>query len=85
MTVRDEVWDAVLQDLRENGRFKLGDLPFEESKRHTVRRVLKTMEGQGWLYRTSKRGRTWYAGNKAKEYLDLEKRAEVLSDPDFEP
>jgi DNA-binding IclR family transcriptional regulator len=84
MTVRDEIWDVVLEHLQKNGRLKISDLPFEDSQRHTVRRVLKGMERQGWLHRTSERGHTWYAGDRAKEILDMESRAEVLSDPEFE-
>jgi len=84
MTVRDEVWDAVLRRLIEEGRFKISDLPFEEGQRHTVRRVLKEMEEMGWLKRTGDTGKTWYAGELAKETLELQSRAKLLSDPDFE-
>jgi hypothetical protein len=84
MTLRDDVWDSVLPLIRESGRCKAGDLPFDKSQRHTVRRVLKEMEEKGWLTRPSERSHTWYAGDKAKKYLTLTKQAEVLSDPDFE-
>jgi len=45
MTLRDDTWNAVLVQLRKTGQFKISDLPFDESKRHTVRRVLREMRG----------------------------------------
>jgi hypothetical protein len=85
MTLRDQVWNATLLTLVEEGRFKISDLPFDENQRHTVRRVLREMEKLDWLQRDPPvHGRIWYAGPKAKKKLNLESRAEVLADPDFE-
>ena len=84
MALRDDVWDSVLHVLKEEGRLQISDLPFEDSQRHTVRRTLREMENKGWLMRESERGKIWYAGPVAKESLNMDSRAEVLSDPDFE-
>lgn len=77
MTVRDQVWDKVLQLLVEEGEFKIGDLPFEEGKRHTVRRVLREMEEMGWLSRETNRSKTWRAGEIARLHLNLEEKADL--------
>ena len=71
MTLRDEVWNAVLKQLVKTASFRIGDLPFTESQRHTVRRVLRTMEEMGWLQRRDKRAATWCAGEKAKLHLNI--------------
>jgi hypothetical protein len=71
MTTRDEVWDAVLLELVRVGAFRIGDLPFEKSKRHTVRRVLREMEAAGWLEREDDRAATWRMGEKAREGLNV--------------
>lgn len=84
-TVRDECWHEVLLLITEEGRFKISDLPFDEGQRHTVRRVLKVMQEYGWLTRDPPdSGRIWYAGDLAKDKLQLKSRAELLADPDFE-
>jgi hypothetical protein len=71
MTVRDEVWAAVLEELVRTGRFKISDLEFEESERHTVRRVLKQMEKFGWLSRKSDKAAIWRIGERAELYLNV--------------
>ena len=79
MTLRDRVWDAALRELATDGEegFKISDLDFDESKRHTVRRVLREMEDLGWLERTDDRGRIWYAGESA-DLLLTRPREEAL-------
>lgn len=76
MTLRDEVWGAVLKQLSEGGQFKIGDLPFEESQRHTVRRVLRNMEELEYLERANERGRIWYPGDTARQLIELPEDAE---------
>jgi hypothetical protein len=71
MTTRDAVWDAVLLELVRVGAFRIGDLPFKKSKRHTVRRVLREMEAAGWLEREDNRAATWRMGEKAREGLNV--------------
>jgi len=71
MTKRDNVWDAALTEIVENGTFLIKDLDFEESERHTVRRVLKEMEELGWLARTGTDSRTWQLGSKAEMRLNV--------------
>ena len=82
MTVRDRVWDAVLRELvtEDDAKFKISDLDFTESERHTVRRVLREMEELSWLERTSDTGRIWYAGESAREFLKISNEAELLED-----
>jgi len=71
MTLRDRVWDAALTEIVENGTFLIKDLEFEESQRHTVRRVLGEMEALGWLSRTDSDTRTWQLGQKAEMRLSV--------------
>ncbi len=82
MTLRDTVWDAVLRELatEDEAGFKISDLDFDESQRHTVRRVLREMEDLGWLERTGKRGRIWYPGENAKLFLKLPEDTELLEE-----
>lgn len=82
VTLRDAVWDEVLITLVEEGKFKISDLQFDTNQRHTVRRVLREMEGTGWLMRESDRAKIWRAGEKARKYLSLTKRAEVMANED---
>lgn len=71
MTTRDKVWSAALLQLVKTGKFRVDQLPFNERKRHTVRRVLKEMEGYGWLSRRSKMDATWRMGPKAEMCLNV--------------
>jgi len=77
MTVRDDVWHAVLKLLVQEGEFKIGDLPFDEGKRHTVRRVLREMQEKGWLQRESDMSKTWAAGELARLHLNLDEKADL--------
>jgi len=71
MTLRDDVWHSVLTQLVKTGSFRISDLPFGESQRHTVRRVLREMENIGWLSRTNKRAATWRIGEMAEIHLNI--------------
>lgn len=69
MTLRDQVWDEALEQLMTTGKFKLSDLPFDESERHTVRRVLRQMEEHNWLSRETEHSSIWRMGEKSEQYL----------------
>ena len=71
MTLRDEVWDEVLFVLSSKGKFKISDLKFDKSQRHTVRRVLRQMENQGWLNRETEQAGIWRLGSRAEILLDV--------------
>lgn len=71
MTLRDEVWNAALKQLVKTGSFRISDLPFDESERHTARRVLREMESLGWLSRENKRAATWRMGELAELHLNV--------------
>jgi hypothetical protein len=71
MTLRDEIWNVVLQRLVNNGTVTMSDLPFSESQSHTVRRVLREMESLGWLTRESKWDATWQMGPEAELQLNI--------------
>jgi ribosomal protein S19E (S16A) len=71
MTARDQVWDAVLRQLNKTGYFKISDLPFDESQRHTVRRVLREMEQLGWLERENDRAAIWRVGERGRLLLNV--------------
>lgn len=71
MTLRDHVWNAVLKQLVKTGQFRISDLPFNESQRHTVRRTLRKMEGLGWLSRENDRAATWRMGELAELHLNV--------------
>ena len=71
MTLRDEVWNAVLKQLVKTGCFRISDLPFNEEQRFTVRRVLRQMEAMNWLERENKRAATWRIGETGKLHLNV--------------
>jgi predicted transcriptional regulator len=71
MTLRDQVWDAVLKQILKTGYFRISDLPFDEGQRHTVRRTLRVMEEQEWLSRENNRAATWRMGELAELHLNV--------------
>ena len=71
MTLRDHVWNAVMKQLVKTGQFRISDLPFDESQRHTVRRTLREMEQMGWLSRENDRAATWRMGEQAELFLNV--------------
>jgi hypothetical protein len=71
MTLRDETWNTALVQIVKTGKFKMTDLPFNESERHTVRRVLRQMEAFDWLQRESEHAAIWRAGPKAEMLMNL--------------
>jgi len=71
MTLRDNVWNAVLKQLVKTGYFKISDLPFNKSQRHTVRRTLRKMEETDWLSRENDRAATWRMGELAELHLNV--------------
>lgn len=71
MTLRDQVWDAVLKQILKTGFFRISDLPFDEGQRHTVRRTLRVMEEQKWLSRKNDRAATWRMGELAELHLNV--------------
>lgn len=62
MTLRDDVWHEVLSTLATQQKFKISELGFEDSQRHTVRRVLREMESRGYLKRDNKQSPFWQRG-----------------------
>jgi ribosomal protein S19E (S16A) len=81
MTLRDDCWDTVLTVLVDQGRFKLSELPFEDSQKHTVRRVVREMESKGWVERKSKHAAIWRIGPKGRLLLDVDQ--EVIEKSKF--
>ena len=71
MTLRDEVWNSVMKQLVKTGQFRISDLPFNESQRHTVRRTLREMETMDWLSRENDRAATWRMGELAELHLNV--------------
>lgn len=67
MTLRDETWNTVLLTLTKHDEFKLADLPFKESQKHTVRRCLREMDDYDWIERESPQHSTWRAGPRFKD------------------
>jgi hypothetical protein len=71
MTLRDDAWNIALIQIVKTGKFRLTDLPFKESERHTVRRVLREMEAYDWLERDSDYASIWRAGDMAQMLMNL--------------
>lgn len=71
MTLRDECWTTALEQVNRTGKFKLADLPFKPSERHTCRRCLREMEKYGWLSRETEHSSIWRAGPKSEMLFDL--------------
>ncbi|ELY65811.1 hypothetical protein C490_13566 [Natronobacterium gregoryi SP2] len=74
-TLRDEVWNAALEELVARGKFKTADLldklDLSESQRQTVRRTLNALEEDGWLERESEQSGIWRLGWKGKMLLNV--------------
>jgi hypothetical protein len=60
-----------LEQVVKTGKFKLADLPFKPSERHTCRRVLREMESYSWLSRDTEHSSIWRAGPKAEMLMNL--------------
>lgn len=58
-------------ELKNRGKLKISELPFEEEQRHTVRRVLREMDDLGWVMRESDQAAIWRLGPKAEMVLDV--------------
>ena len=71
MTLRDQVWNACLPQLRKTGKLSISALPFSTEQRSTVRRTLREMESMGWLARENKRAATWRIGEEAELHLNV--------------
>lgn len=70
MTVRDSVWDAVLEKLAKHGELKVSDIKRVPGlQRATARRTLRNMERKGWLRRESEVSSVWKKGPKAELLL----------------
>ncbi|TKX86730.1 hypothetical protein EXE43_06780 [Halorubrum sp. SS5] len=79
MTLRDTTWHTVLLTLTRQDEFKLTDLGFKDSEKHTVKRCLRELEEYGWIERDSPQHSIWRAGPRFKalarvadERLDVE-------------
>jgi len=71
VTLKDECWTTMLEQVNRTGKFKLGDLPFKKSERHTCRRTAREMEAYGWLTRDSEHSSIWRAGPKSEMLFNL--------------
>jgi predicted transcriptional regulator len=60
-----------MKQLVKTGKFRISDLPFTKSQRHTVRRTLRVMEEQEWLSRENDRAATWRMGELAELHLNV--------------
>lgn len=74
-TLRDQVWNAALEQLVAKGKFTitclLDELDLGDSKRQTVRRTLNAQEKAGWLERDSKQSSIWRLGWKGRLLLNV--------------
>jgi hypothetical protein len=71
VSLRDEIWNSLLEQVARTAKFRLKDLPFKPEQRSTVRRVLREAEAYEWLYRTSDSSPIWRAGPKAEMLMNL--------------
>ncbi|ADD03837.1 uncharacterized protein Nmag_0245 [Natrialba magadii ATCC 43099] len=77
-TKRDKVWNATLELLVAQGKFKASDIMEEldltESQRQTVRRVLRAQEEYGWVERESRQSGIWRLGWKGRMLLNVSEK-----------
>lgn len=66
MTLRDEAWHTVFHTLTQKEEFKLTDLGFKDSEKHTVKRCLREMSDYGWIERDTPQHSIWRAGPRFK-------------------
>lgn len=74
MTLRDDVWDEVLEKLIADGKFRLSELESieDDGQKHTARRTLRELERKGWLKRTSPQSPIWRMGEFAEMMLNVD-------------
>lgn len=67
-TDRDEIWNTALDLAQQEYQITINDIldsaELSESKRRTVRRVLRSMESYGWVKQCTKGSRYWNPGPK---------------------
>ena len=71
MTLRDDAWDAALDQLVETQEFNVSELPFKQSEMISVNRILQEMEARSWLQKESEHSQVWRPGPKAKLLMDI--------------
>jgi len=85
VTLRDDIWSRILLKLRLLEPFRIQELGFGESERHTAGRVLREMEQMGWIYRGTEGSPIYQPGVLAYAVFgsgDLEER---LAQGDYTP
>lgn len=76
MTLRDNIWNTALENLVENGKFRVSDIiddldEADNSQRKTVQRCLRQLEDKGWLERKSTQSPIWRLGWKGRMLLNI--------------
>lgn len=64
----DDAWETVLETLKQEGAFRLEDLPFDGGELVSVAIMLRRFERKNWF---RKEGELWLPGEKAQRLLDL--------------
>lgn len=70
----DDVWETVLEILKQDGEFRPEELPFEGGELVTVATMLRRLERKNWV---RQEGELWLPGEKAQQLLDLDASAPV--------
>jgi len=65
----DDAWEAVLETLKQEGAFRIEDLPFDGGERVSVAIMLRRFERRNWV---RKEGELWLPDEKAQRLLDLD-------------
>lgn len=65
----DEAWETVIETLKQEGAFRLEDLPFEGGELVSIAVMLRRFERKNWVRREEG---LWLPGEKARRLLDLD-------------
>ena len=82
MTLRDDTWNASLELLVKQQKFKVDhlvdhlneespdDVEISDDQRQTIRRCLRQLEDKGWVERTTEQSEIWRIGWKGEVMLE---------------
>jgi hypothetical protein len=70
MVFRSSVWKMALDELVQNGEFRLSDLPLEEAEKDEFQEVINAMEAKEWLRQNPDDGTVWKPGYKMEILME---------------
>lgn len=70
MVFKSSVWKMTLDELVQNGEFRLSDLPLEGSEKDEFLEVINAMDAKEWLRQHPDDGTVWKPGYKMETLIE---------------